>query len=136
MFIILILKIQGSRHGFTLNAQLNVLGGTADTQHNYHGPIDIQIDRCCHIGHRIFHPRKFQPRKFQPRKFHPRIFHPRTISPHCLFHHPVYFIHGNFTHGNFTHGNFTHGNFTTLSNFTALFISRLQKMKFKNTLPF
>ena len=44
MFIILILKIYGSRHGFIQNAQLNVLGGTADTQHNYHGPIDIQID--------------------------------------------------------------------------------------------
>ena len=47
--------------------------------------------RCCHIGHRIFHPPKFQPRKFQPQKFHPRIFHPRTISPHCLINHPVHF---------------------------------------------
>jgi hypothetical protein len=39
-----------------------------------------------------------------------------SISPPCLFHHPVHF--------------------TTLSNFTALSISHLQKMKFKNTLPF
>jgi hypothetical protein len=38
-----------------------------------------------------------------------------SISPLCLFHHPV--------------------RFTTMSNFTALSISHLQKMKLKNTLP-
>jgi hypothetical protein len=45
-------------------------------------PDKIFEKRCCHIGHRIFHPRKCH-----PRKFHPRIFHP----PPCPFHHSVYF---------------------------------------------